>query len=136
MRPPRAVAAAWLPVAGLGAALAAAVLFEAQTARATAGAEPGVRVSLSHELGLDEAEWEAYRTRRAEMGVALAALTPFEVLGMYAETPENRRRYAEANARFMLDFHRRATVFEELYRAELARLAEADGVSASPAVRP
>lgn len=136
MRPPRAAFAAWLPAAGLSAALAAAALFEMQTARATAGAESGVRISLSHELGLDEAEWEVYQTRRAGLGAALAALTPYEVLGLYAETPERQRRYAEANARFMLDFHRRAMAFEELYRAELARLAEAGGEPAPPGAKP
>lgn len=136
MKLPRAVSAAWLPAAGLGAALAVAALFEVQAARATAGAEPEIRISLSRELGLDETEWEAYRMRRAGLGAALAALTPYEVLGLYAETPERQRRYAEANARFMLDFHRRATAFEELYRAELARLAEADGAPAPPAAKP
>ena len=135
MRPPR-VSAAWLPAAGLGAALAAAALFEAQAARATAGAEPGVRMSMSRELGLDEAEWEAYRTRSAGLGAAVAALTPYEVLGLYAETPEQQRRYAEANASFMLDFHRRAMAFEELYRTELSRLAAAGAGPDAPAAKP
>ena len=136
MRPPRAAPAAWLLAAGLSAALAAAALFEVQAARATAGAEPGVRLSLSRELGLDEVEWEAYRTRSAGLGAPLAALTPYEVLGLYAETPEQQRRYAAANARFMLDFHRRAMEFEELYRTELRRLAAAGAGPEAPAAKP
>ena len=136
MSAPGARSVAWPAAAGLVAALAAAALFEAQAARATAGAESEVRSELSRELGLDETEWERYQTRLARFGAPLAALTPFEVLGMYAETPERRRRYAEANARFMLDFHRRATAFEELYRAELARLAETGVVLESPVAKP
>ena len=136
MSAPRPGSVAWPAAAGLAAALAAAVLFEARAARVDAGAEPAVRSELSRELGLDETEWDRYQTRRAGLGAPLAALTPYEVLGMYAETPEQRRRYAAANARFMLDFHRRATEFEELYRTELVRLAAAGADSEAPGARP
>ncbi len=136
MSGPGAGAAAWPTAAVLAAALAAAALFEARAARADLGAEPASRLELSRELGLDETEWGRYQTRRAGLGAPLAALTPYEVLGMYAETPEQRRRYAAANARFMLDFHRRATEFEELYRAELVRLAAPGDASEAPGARP
>lgn len=135
MSAPRAAAAAWLTAAGLVAAVVAAALFEARAARA-AGAEREVRAELSRELELDETEWDRVRTRRAGLGAPLAALTPYEVLGLYAETPEQRRRYAAANARFMLDFHRRAMEFEELYRTELIRLAAAGAGPEAPAAKP
>lgn len=135
MSAPRAAAAAWLTAAGLAAAAAAAALFEARAARA-AGAEREVRAEFSRELELDETEWDRIRTRRAGLGAPLAALTPYEVLGLYAETPEQRRRYAAANARFMLDFHRRAMEFEELYRTELIRLAAAGAGPEAPAAKP
>ena len=97
MSAPRAAAAAWLTAAGLAAAVAAAALFEVRAARAAAGAEREVRSEFSRELELDEAEWNRVRTRRAGLGAPLAALTPYEVLGLYAESPEQRRRYAAAN---------------------------------------
>lgn len=136
MSAPRLGSMAWPAAAGLAAALAAAVLFEARAARVDPAAEPAARSELSRELGLDETEWDRYQTRRAGLGAPLAALTPYEVLGMYAETPEQRRRYAAANARFMLDFHRRATEFEELYRTELVRLAVAGADPEAPGARP
>ena len=136
MRVPRAAAAAWLTAAGLAAAVVAAALFEVRAARAAAGAEREVRSEFSRELELDETEWDRVRTRRAGLGAPLAALTPYEVLGLYAESPEQRRRYAAANARFMLDFHRRAMEFEELYRTELIRLAAASADPEAPAPKP
>ena len=78
-------------------------------------------------LELSEEEWRQYQSRRALIGKPLAEMTPYEVLGIYADDPEERRRFARENARFMLDFYRRTTEFEEVYREELAKLAGGKG---------
>lgn len=72
---------------------------------------------------LSEQEWQRYQEHRAHLGSHLEQLTPYEVLGIYSDDPQERRRYARQNARFMLDMHRRMTEFEDLYRRELEQLA-------------
>ena len=112
---------------GFAALLAVAVyitfaLLDANAAREEQAELTRSEIRMLDWLELDEAEWHKYHSLRTAVGRPLAEMTPYEVLGIYADDLEQRRRYARANARFMLDFYRRTTEFEELYRAEISKL--------------
>ncbi len=96
--------------------------WEAHAAREEFGQQYPTSETLTHWLELSEAEWVQYQWRRDTLGRVLAEMTPYEVLGIYADDPEQRRRYARQNARFMLDFYRRTTAFEDIYREELVKI--------------
>lgn len=106
-------------------AVALPALLGVQAAREEAGQERTLEWQASQWLQLDAQEWRSYRSRRALIGKPLAEMTPYEVLGIYADDPEAQRRYARENARFMLDFYRRTMAFEAIYRDELGKLATA-----------
>ncbi len=117
----------WLAGLALLAGVAASALLDARAAR-----EETSRSLLTDDRALQwsrlsEEEWRRYQSRRALIGEPLAEMTPYEVLGVYADDPEERRRFARENARFMLDFYRRTMEFEEIYREELARLSVEEG---------
>ena len=106
-------------------AMALPALLGVQAAREEAGQERTIEWQASQWLELDAQEWRNYQSRLALIGKPLAEMTPYEVLGIYADDPEAQRRYARENARFMLDFYRRTMAFEAIYRDELGKLATA-----------
>ena len=116
--------AVWLAGFVALAAVAAAIVLDVQAAREEASQWQRTDHQMFRWLELSEEEWHQYQSRRALMGKPLAEMTPYEVLGIYADDPEQQRRFARKNARFMLDFYRRTMKFEEIYREELARLAD------------
>jgi len=99
---------------------------DASAAREDKLREDPLRAEVTQRLRLSEEEWERYWTWRDLVGSPFAKLTPYEVLGMYADDPEEKRRYARENARFMLDFYRRSQAFEALYRQAMEELAQAE----------
>lgn len=119
---PRRVA--WLVVPAVLAGVIASWVYGAQAAREESSQWQETELHASRWLGLSEEEWRQYQMRRVLVGKPLAEMTPYEVLGIYTDDPEQRRRFARENARFMLDFYRRTMAFEELYRKELARLSD------------
>lgn len=112
----------WLAGFAALAIVAAFGIFNVQAAREAASQWQATDFHALRWLELNEEEWQQYQSRRALVGQPLAEMTPYEVLGIYADDPEQRRRFARENARFMLDFYRRTMEFEELYRDELAKL--------------
>ncbi len=112
----------WLVGGIMLLAMAVPALLGVQAAREEAGQERTVELQALQWLELDAQEWRQYQSRRALIGKPLADMTPYEVLGIYADDPQERRRYAQENARFMLDFYRRIMAFETVYRDELGRM--------------
>ena len=119
--------AGWLVGLMAVAGVVASVILDVQAAREEASPWQRTDRQALRWLELSEEEWHQYQSRRALIGKPLAEMTPYEVLGIYADDPEQRRRFARENARFMLDFYRRTMEFEQLYREELARLAGEKG---------
>ena len=115
---------AWFSVLGMLAGTAVSMVLVAQAAREETSRWQETESDTLRWLELDEQEWEQYRLRRSLVGQPLAEMTPYEVLGLYADDPQQQRRYARENARFMLDFYRRTMKFEEIYREELSRLSD------------
>jgi len=114
--------AGWLVGLTALAGVAASVVLDVQAAREEASQWQKIDHRVLRWLELSEEEWRQYQSRRALIGKPLAEMTPYEVLGIYADNPEQRRRFARENARFMLDFYRRTMEFERLYREELTKL--------------
>ena len=114
--------AGWLVGLTALAGVAASVILDVQAAREEASQWQKIDHRVLRWLELSEEEWRQYQSRRALIGKPLAEMTPYEVLGIYADNPEQRRRFARENARFMLDFYRRTMEFERLYREELTKL--------------
>lgn len=119
--------AGWLVGLMALAGVAASAILDAQAAREETSQWQATAHYAFRWLELSEEEWQQYQSRRALIGKPLAEMTPYEVLGIYADGPEERRRFARENARFMLDFYRRTTEFEEIYREELAKLSNEKG---------
>ena len=115
--------AGWLVGLMALAGVAASVILDVQAAREETSQWQTTTRHAFRWLELSEEEWQQYQSRRVLIGKPLAEMTPYEVLGIYADDPEERRRFARENARFMLDFYRRTTEFEEIYREELEKLA-------------
>ena len=99
-----------------------AILLEVHAARERETQEEALQTDAARQMKLSEEEWRQYRSWRELIGAPLNELTPYEVLGMYADDPQVRRHYALQNARFMLDFYRRSMAFEALYREEMKNL--------------
>ena len=104
------------------AGVTVSLILEAQAAREETSERQETGRPTLRWLELSEEEWRQYQSRRALIGKPLAEMTPYEVLGIYADDPDERRRFARENARFMLDFYRRTTKFEAVYREELEKL--------------
>ena len=83
---------------------------------------------LEHERaqawGLDETEWQRYRTlmQGLRSSISPATISPIEVLGIHARTPEERRRFAEQWARAMHEDVERILAFQRAYQAAYRRL--------------
>ena len=120
-------AAGWLMGLAALAGVVTTVILDVQAAREEASQWQRVDHRTLRWLELSEEEWHQYQSRRALIGKPVAEMTPYEVLGIYADDPEQQRRFARENARFMLDFYRRTMEFEALYREELAKLAGEKG---------
>lgn len=120
-------AAVWLIGLMALAGVVVAEIFDAQAAREELSQWQRTDHHMLRLLKLSEEEWHQYQSWRALIGKPLGEMTPYEVLGIYADDPEQQRRFARENARFMLDFYRRTMKFEELYREELAKLAGEKG---------
>lgn len=118
---------AWLIVPAVLVGVIASLVYGVQAAREESSRWQETELHAPRWLGLSEEEWRRYQARRALIGKPLAEMTPYEVLGIYADDPEQRRRFARENARFMLDFYRRTMEFEKLYREELARFSDKRG---------
>lgn len=114
--------AGWLVGLAALAGVAASVILDVQAAREEASQWQKTDRRMLRWLELSEEEWHQYQARSTLIGKPLAEMTPYEVLGIYADDPEQRRRFARENARFMLDFYRRTMEFEQIYREELAKL--------------
>ena len=115
---------AWLIAPAVLAGAIVSLVYGVQAAREESSQWQETKLHAHHWLGLSEEEWRQYQTWRALVGKPLAEMTPYEVLGIYTDDPEQRRRFARENARFMLDFYRRTMEFEKLYREELARFSD------------
>ena len=115
---------AWLVVPAVLAGAIVSLVSGVQAAREESSRWQETEAYATRWLGLSEEEWRQYQTRRALVGEPLVKMTPYEVLGIYTDDPEQRRRFAKENARFMLDFYRRTMEFEKLYRKELARFSD------------
>ncbi len=110
----------------LGLALFGASLLTVKAAHEREVQEEALQTDAARQLELSEEEWRQYRSWRELIGAPLADLTPYEVLGMYADDPQTQRRYALQSARFMLDFYRRSMAFEALYREEMEKLTKTE----------
>lgn len=116
--------AAWLVAPAILTGAIACLVYDVQAAREESSQWQETELHAHSWLGLSEEEWQRYQTWRALVGKPLAEMTPYEVLGIYTDDSEQRRRFAKENARFMLDFYRRTMEFEQLYRKELARFSD------------
>jgi integrating conjugative element protein (TIGR03759 family) len=67
--------------------------------------------------GLDNAEWQRYRQlmKGIRGSVSPSTLSPIEVLGIHARTPDERRRYARTWARMMREDAERILAFQLAY---------------------
>lgn len=111
---------AWLVVPAVLVGAIASLVYDVQAAREESSRWQETELHAYRWLELSEEEWRQYQMWRTLIGKPLAEMTPYEVLGIYADDPEQRQRFARENARFMLDFYRRTMEFEKLYREELA----------------
>ncbi len=114
--------AGWLIGLTALAGVAASVILDVQAAREEASQWQKTDLRVLRWLELSEEEWRQYQSWRSLIGKPLAEMTPYEVLGIYADDAEQRRRFARENARFMLDFYRRTMEFEQIYREELGKI--------------
>lgn len=112
--------AAWLVVPAVLTGAIVPLAYDVQAAREESSRWRETELQAHRWLELSEEEWRQYQAWRTLIGKPMAEMTPYEVLGIYTDDPEQRRRYARENARFMLDFYRRTMEFESLYREELA----------------
>ena len=119
--------AGWLVGLVALSGVAVSVIFDVRAAREETSQWRETDLHALRWLELSEEEWRQYHFRRTLLGKPLSEMTPYEILGIYADDPEQRRRFAKRNARFMLDFYQRTMEFEELYREELARLVDEKG---------
>ncbi len=115
---------AWLVVPAVLAGAIASRVYDVHAAREESSRWQETAMHAPRWLELSEEEWRQYQTWRSLVGKPLAEMTPYEVLGIYTDDPEQRRRFARENARFMLDFYRRTMEFETLYREELTRFSD------------
>ena len=73
--------------------------------------------------GLSETEWLRVQTTRAiRHGLVSDQITPLEVLGIFADNPEDRRRYAKLYAAQQRELLDRIAAFEADYLEEYAAL--------------
>ena len=73
--------------------------------------------------GLSETEWLRVQTTRAiRHGLVSDQITPLEVLGIFADNPEDRRRYAKLYAAQQRELLDRIAAFEADYLEEFAAL--------------
>jgi integrating conjugative element protein (TIGR03759 family) len=81
-------------------------------------------VSSAQQWDLQPHEWERYRTLMQGIrgSVSPANLSPLEVLGIHAETDDERRRYAERWARLMREDAERVLAFQRAYNEAHRRL--------------
>jgi len=73
--------------------------------------------SRAAQWGLDEVEWQRYRSliRGIRGSLSPATLSPIEVLGIHARNAEERQRYAEQWAMMMRDDAERILAFQRAY---------------------
>ena len=74
--------------------------------------------------GLDETEWQRYLTLMQGIrgSISQPNLSPLEVLGIHAETDEERRDYAGRLAKVMHDDAERVLAFARVYQEEANKL--------------
>ena len=73
--------------------------------------------------GISEAEWQRVQTIRAiRHGLVSDQITPLEVLGIFADNPDDRRRYAKLYAAQQRELLDRIAAFEADYLEEYAAL--------------
>ena len=81
--------------------------------------------------GLSETEWRRHRELRSlRKGLVSADVTPLEILGIFAASDTERKRYARLYARQQLDLLERIAMFEADYLEavrELTRSADTTG---------
>ena len=81
-------------------------------------------ITRAGQWGLDDAEWQRYRTLMQGIrgSVSPATLSPIEVLGIHARNAGERRRYAEQWARMMREDAARILAFQRAYDEAQRRL--------------
>ena len=73
--------------------------------------------------GISETEWQRVQTIRAiRYGLVSDQITPLEVLGIFADNPDDRRRYAKLYAAQQRELLDRIAAFEADYLEEYAAL--------------
>ena len=73
--------------------------------------------------GISETEWQRVQTIRAiRHGLVSDQITPLEVLGIFADNPDDRRRYAKLYAAQQRELLDRIAAFEADYLEEYAAL--------------
>ena len=73
--------------------------------------------------GINETEWQRVQTIRAiRHGLVSDQITPLEVLGIFADNPDDRRRYAKLYAAQQRELLDRIAAFEADYLEEYAAL--------------
>ena len=73
--------------------------------------------------GISETEWQRVQTIKAiRHGLVSDQITPLEVLGIFADNPEDRRRYAKLYAAQQRELLDRIAAFEADYLEEYAAL--------------
>ena len=82
------------------------------------------QVSSAEQWGLNDAEWQRYRSLMQGIrgSISAATLPPIEVLGIHARNNEERRRYAEQWAMMMREDAERILAFQHAYDEAQKRL--------------
>jgi hypothetical protein len=75
-------------------------------------------LEMSKYWGLTIDEYQRYKQLMKGLAgkMAVSGVTPLEVLGMYANTPGEREKYARMTAKMMRDYNQRALDFEYAYQ--------------------
>ena len=80
-------------------------------------------IETARTWGLSESEWLRVKTTKAvRHGLVSDQITPLEVLGIFADNPEDRRRYAKLYAAQQRELLDRIAAFEADYLEEYAAL--------------
>jgi len=89
-------------------------------------AETKRNAAVVRQWGLTPDEYARYKTLMAGVRGAFSApnISPLEVLGIHARTPEERRRYADRLVRLMYEDTERVLAFEREVQAAWRRLGE------------
>lgn len=121
----------WLSFAILAALVLAILVAIGLAANVSANADGDVRFTATEQAmlkpwGVSEEDYRLFVSAREIAGglVSVENLTVYELLGFMTGNPAKRREYARKQAKLDLLVLARLRNFEDLHRAEVARLAE------------